>query len=93
MCNPLSKQEQGIEGRYLQWVTSESMQWWLQSLRGSPHCAAVTRRRIRPHGHRTGMLPAKAGCSFAVREVFPAFRFAEPFPAVLDIERRALATQ
>ena len=62
-------------------------------LRGSPHCAAVTCRRIRTRGHRTGMLPVKAGCSFAVREVFPAFRFAEPLPAVLDIERRALATQ
>jgi hypothetical protein len=39
------------------------------------------------------MLRLKAGRSFAVRKVFPTFRFAEPLPTVLDIERRALATQ
>ena len=39
------------------------------------------------------MLPVKAERSFAVRKVFPTFRFAEPLPTVLDIERRAMATQ
>jgi len=39
------------------------------------------------------MLRVKAGRSFAVRKVSPTFRFAEPLPTVLDIERRALATQ
>jgi hypothetical protein len=62
-------------------------------LRGSPQGAAVTLHRIRTHGHRTGMLPVKAERSFAVRKVFPTFRFAEPLPTVLDIERRAMATQ
>jgi hypothetical protein len=61
-------------------------------LRGRPHCAAVTFHRIRPHGHWTGMLRVKAGRSFSVREVFPTFRFTEPLPTVLDIERGALAT-
>jgi hypothetical protein len=31
------------------------------------------------------MLPVKAERSFAVRKVFPTFRFAEPLPTVLDI--------
>jgi hypothetical protein len=35
----------------------------------------------------------KARRSFAVRKVFPPFRFAEPLPTMLDIERRALAAQ
>jgi hypothetical protein len=35
----------------------------------------------------------KAGRSFAVRKVFPTFRFAEPLPIMSDIERRALAAQ
>lgn len=39
------------------------------------------------------MLGVKAGRSFAVRKVLPAFRFAEPLPAMLDIARRALAAQ
>ena len=39
------------------------------------------------------MLPVKAERSFAVRKVLPTFRFAEPLPTVLDIERRAMATQ
>ncbi len=39
------------------------------------------------------MLGVKAGRSFTVRNVSPPFRFAEPLPTVLDIERRALATQ
>jgi len=38
------------------------------------------------------MLRVKAGRGFAVRKVFPPFRFAEPLLSVLDIERRALAT-
>jgi hypothetical protein len=39
------------------------------------------------------MLRVKAGRSFAVRKVFPTFRFAKPFPTVLGIERRPLAAQ
>ena len=39
------------------------------------------------------MLRMKAGRSFAMRKVFPTFRFTEPLPTVLDIERGALATQ
>jgi hypothetical protein len=54
------------------------------------HLGAGGQRRW--DGHRTGMHRVKAGRSFAVRKLSPTFRFAEPLPTVLDIERRALAT-
>jgi hypothetical protein len=35
----------------------------------------------------------KAGRSFAVPKVLPAFRFAEPLPSVLSVKRGAVAAQ
>jgi hypothetical protein len=35
----------------------------------------------------------KARRSFAMRKVLPPFRFAQPLPTMLDIERRAVAAQ
>jgi hypothetical protein len=39
------------------------------------------------------MHPLKAGNGFTMRDVSPAFRFAEPLPAMLRVKLGALAAQ
>jgi len=44
------------------------------------------------HGRRAWMLGVKRS-RFAVRKVPPAIRFAQPLPAVLSVDRRAVTAQ
>jgi hypothetical protein len=53
----------------------------------------VTVDRIGTHGHRTRMQGISARRALAVRQVAPALRLAEPFPAVLTIQLCATAAQ
>jgi len=55
--------------------------------------SAIAFYRIWTHRHRTRMRPLKAGNGFTMRDVSPALRFAKPFPAVLCVDRGALAAQ
>jgi hypothetical protein len=50
---------------------------------------------VRPHGHRTWMYRRfpKAITNFKVREVFPPFRFSQPFSTVCMVKHSALAAQ
>jgi hypothetical protein len=57
--------------------------------------AGIAFNRVWPHCHWTWMyrLLPKAITGFKVREVFPPFRFSQPFPTVRMVEQCALAAQ
>jgi hypothetical protein len=55
--------------------------------------SAIAFDRFWAHDHRTHTHCLKARSNFAVREDFPAFRFAKPLPTVLSIKRSAAAAQ
>ena len=55
----------------------------------------VAFNRVRPHAigpECIGLFP-KAVTDFKVSEVFPAFRFTQPFPTVFMVKHGALAAQ
>jgi hypothetical protein len=76
-------------------VEDSSIEWRFLAftLRGVLRCMAFTLQCIQAQGHRTRVLSVKAGRSFAVCKVSPAFRFAEPLPSVLSIKCGAVAAQ
>jgi hypothetical protein len=54
--------------------------------------AAIAFDGVRAHGHRARMHGAMRS-GFAVRKFFPALRFTQPVPFVLDVKRSPVTTQ